>query len=148
MIKFTIPGKPEGKGRPRFRRAGNYVQTYTPDKTKVYENLVKLAFTQAAPPGFKPYEKDVPLEISITACFTPPESVSRKKKAEMLRGVIYPTKVPDVDNICKSIMDSLHDVCYVNDCSVVKMSVDKRYSEVPEAIVTIEELKTEKENEQ
>ena len=143
MIKFTIPGKPEGKGRPRFRRAGNYVQTYTPDRTKVYENLVKLAFTQAAPPGFKPYGKDVPLEISITACFTPPESVSRKKKSEMLRGDVYPTKIPDIDNLCKSILDGLHGVCYENDCSVVKMDVAKIYSEAPKATVEVRELVAE-----
>ena len=36
-----MPGEPRGKGRPRFRRAGAFVQTYTDDKTANYENLVK-----------------------------------------------------------------------------------------------------------
>ena len=37
MIKLTIPGEPVAKGRPRVTRYG----TYTPEKTKNYETLVK-----------------------------------------------------------------------------------------------------------
>lgn len=40
MIRFTIPGKPTPKARPRVIRGG---WTYTPAKTKKYENLVKMA---------------------------------------------------------------------------------------------------------
>lgn len=28
---FEVEGKPTGKGRPRFKRMGNFVQTYTPE---------------------------------------------------------------------------------------------------------------------
>lgn len=31
---ITIPGKPVGKARPRFRRSGFKVITYTPDESK------------------------------------------------------------------------------------------------------------------
>ena len=30
QIRFTIPGQPFGKQRPKFSRAGAYVKTYTP----------------------------------------------------------------------------------------------------------------------
>jgi Holliday junction resolvase RusA-like endonuclease len=46
-ISFTIPGEPVAKGRAKFARRGNFVTTYTPDKTARYENLVKLAAQQA-----------------------------------------------------------------------------------------------------
>lgn len=37
MIMFTVHGKPQGKGRPRVTSHG----TYTPEKTKQYEELVR-----------------------------------------------------------------------------------------------------------
>ena len=37
MIQFFIPGRPTGKGRPRVCRN----VTYTPQKTRDYETLVK-----------------------------------------------------------------------------------------------------------
>ena len=40
QIRFTIPGQPFGKQRPKFSRAGAYVKTYTPKETTSYENLV------------------------------------------------------------------------------------------------------------
>ena len=43
-VCFTVPGKPQGKGRPRFTRSGH---TYTPDRTAAYEERVKLAYRQA-----------------------------------------------------------------------------------------------------
>ena len=48
QIRFTIPGEPFGKQRPKFSRVGNYVRTYTPDETTSYESLVKLMYQQAA----------------------------------------------------------------------------------------------------
>ena len=44
-MKFTIPGEPTGKGRPRMTRTGH---TYTPEKTVNYEALVKMAYKQAS----------------------------------------------------------------------------------------------------
>lgn len=48
QIRFTIPGQPFGKQRPKFSRAGAYVKTYTPKETTGYENLVKLFYNEAA----------------------------------------------------------------------------------------------------
>ena len=48
QIRFTIPGQPFGKQRPKFSRTGAYVKTYTPKETTSYENLVKLFYNEAA----------------------------------------------------------------------------------------------------
>ena len=138
-VEFTVPGKPEGKGRPRFVRATG--RTYTPKQTASYENLVKMAFSQAKPDGFVPFSKDTPIEITIKAKFAPPESVSKTKRSAMLMGEIYPTKIPDLDNAVKIIMDGLHGVCFTNDSCVVRVIAEKRYSIVPETVVTVRELK-------
>jgi Holliday junction resolvase RusA-like endonuclease len=48
---FTVYGEPVAKGRPRFAKRGNYVQTYTPVKTKSYEDEVRLLATKAKGSG-------------------------------------------------------------------------------------------------
>ena len=42
MIQLTIPGKPEGKGRARVTK---YAKC-TPEKTAMYENLIKTLYIQ------------------------------------------------------------------------------------------------------
>lgn len=136
--EFTIPGPPQGKGRPRFSSYGGRVHTRTPEQTVLYENLVKTEYERQCPDR-EPFAKDVPLEIEITARFAPPESVSKKKRTAMLEGIVRPTKVPDADNVAKIILDALHGVCYLNDSSVVKLVVTKVYDSTPRVDVTVRE---------
>ena len=42
MLMYTVYGEPVGKGRPRFARRGNFVSTYTPQKTKSYEDEIRM----------------------------------------------------------------------------------------------------------
>ena len=44
-LLFRVNGEPQGKGRPRFTRGGT---TYTPQKTKRYEQQIREAALQAA----------------------------------------------------------------------------------------------------
>ena len=45
MVSFTVPGKPQGKARPRLNTYTG--RTYTPSKTGAYEKLIALCFKQA-----------------------------------------------------------------------------------------------------
>ena len=121
--EFTIPGEPCGKGRPRFTKAGH---TYTPQKTAVYENLVKLEYERQCS-GIRFDEGAV--GIKITAYFAVPKSVSQKKKAEMISGNVFPTKKPDADNILKIVADALNGIAYGDDKQVVTAQVQKQYAE-------------------
>lgn len=114
MYDFEIEGKPVGKGRPRFKRMGNFVQTYTPEKTAEYEKLVRMKFQNAG--GII---TDKPVKIEIVAFFEPPKSTKKRDKAEMLRNKILPTKKPDCDNIAKIILDALNQIAYKDDAQVV-----------------------------
>ena len=135
MCDFEIEGKPVGKGRPRFRRIGNFVQTYTPTATADYEKLVRLRFQNA---GGVITEK--PVRVEITAFFAPPKSARKKQKAEMLANLILPMKKPDADNIAKIILDALNKIAYKDDSQVIELSVKKLYSEVARVSVHIEEI--------
>lgn len=140
-IRFILPGHPFGKQRPNFARVGQYVKTYTPDKTVSYENLVKIMYQQEA--KGKMFSDDAMLDIRIIAYYGIPKSISKKKRKAMLEHRIRPTKKPDWDNIGKVICDSLNTVAYHDDSSVVDAQVRKFYSENPRVEVTIHKVKEE-----
>lgn len=132
--KFTIPGEPQGKGRPRF--VGNGRKPITPEKTAVYENLVKLEYQRQCH-GIK-FQDDSMIDMRITAYYEIPSSASKKKRAAMLNHKIRPTKTPDVDNIFKVVADSLNGIAYRDDKQIVDGMVRKFYSDEPRVVVTIQ----------
>ena len=130
-IKLTVPGEPVAKGRPRVTKWG----TYTPEKTKNYETLVKELYFMKH--GQTLLEGE--LSIQVKAYFKIPKSTSKKKRKLMMDKCIRPTKKPDIDNILKIIGDSLNDIAYKDDKQIVKASIEKYYSEEPRVEVEIKE---------
>ncbi len=136
-VKFTILGEPEGKGRPRFRKTGPYVKTYTPDNTMSYENLIKMEYRrQCNDAKFPP---DAQLDVRITAYYGIPKSKSKKVKALMAEKKIRPLKKPDADNVVKVFLDALNKVAFHDDVQVVDLQLRRFYSYDPRVVVTIQE---------
>jgi Holliday junction resolvase RusA-like endonuclease len=131
---FEVLGKPQGKARPRFTRGGH---TYTPTATALYEKAVTRAFLQA-----KGVILDGEVRAVITAYYPIPKSTSKKKKDEMLSGIVRPTKKPDCDNIAKIILDALNKVAYKDDSQVVELVVNKMYGDTAKVVVKLEEVRT------
>lgn len=67
IVSFTIPGEPQGKGRPKFARRGNFVQTYTPKKTRTYEDIVANSYILQC--GNSKANRNEYLSLVITAFF-------------------------------------------------------------------------------
>lgn len=132
---ITIPGKPVGKARPRFRGAGFKVITYTPPATKKYEKEVARIYKQSAGVLYT----EIPLRVRILAKFPIPESWSKKNKEKALKCEIKPNKKPDLDNIAKIILDGLNGVAYTDDKQVTSLEIEKVYSDTPCVVVYIAE---------
>lgn len=137
MITFTIPGQPVAKGRPKFARRGSFVATYTPEKTANYENLVKLAASQAMA-GRLP--SAAPLELEVCLSMQIPASWSKKKRSAAVLGAVMPTKKPDADNCLKGLKDGCNGIVWRDDAQVVRIILQKTYSETPMASVIVREL--------
>ena len=84
-IIFTVPGVPQGKGRPRVTRNG----TFTPKKTRDYEKKVRDCYIAQ---GGQMFPDDTPLFASITAIFPIPSSLSKKRRALFKRRGILENK--------------------------------------------------------
>jgi len=136
-IAFVIPGTPVGKGRPKFARRGNFVSTYTPEKTASYENLVRVKAEEAMA-GRQVI--DGPVEVAILLFVLPPSSWSQKKQREALAGTILPTSKPDVDNVLKGIFDAMNEIVWKDDKQAVDVRVTKRYGEIARASVEVRTL--------
>jgi len=122
--------RPEGKGRPRFRG-----HAYTPKKTVDYEKTVRTLYLKAG--GNLIYGE---VDISISAYFRIPKSVTKAERSKMELDLSRPTIKPDVDNIGKVIMDALGNaVAYNDDKQVVDLTVRKFYSERDFVYVTVKE---------
>lgn len=136
-VEIVVPGSPVGKGRPRFAKRGNFISTYTPEKTVVYENLIKCEYERQS--GYR-FPDTSPLRVIILAYFEIPKSVSKKKRVEMIKGYARPTKKPDLDNIAKCYLDALNGVAYKDDVQVVECCVEKYFSENPRVKIRIVDL--------
>ena len=94
IIRFSVPGEPVGKQRPKFARQGNFVRTYTPEKTLNYENLVKVEYERQS--NGQRFCDDAQLRMDIECYYALAKSDSKRKRAAKLEGVIRPTKKPDI----------------------------------------------------
>ena len=138
-IELIIPGKPRGKGRPRF---GNGT-AYTDKETAEYERLVRLTALQT---GIKPLSGAV--HMDITAYYPIPRSGSKASRLKRERGEEYPLVKPDIDNITKIIMDALNGYAYADDKQVISVTAIKKYGREPKVVVKViyKEEKDEKRN--
>jgi len=134
VITFTVPGEPQGKGRPRAFRAGKGIRMFTPAKTEAYEQQVASAGREAMA-GREPLQG--PLSVDLVAVVAVPQSWSKKRRAGALDGSELPAKKPDADNVAKAVADGLNGIAYRDDAQVVDLRVRKRYGEVPGVRVEI-----------
>ena len=136
VIKITVPGDPVAKGRPRFTRTGH---SYTPPKTKQFENLVRLAYTLQQPDR-DPAEG--PIELTVRVYFAIPTSWSKKKQEAAATEQMKKISKPDLDNCLKAVQDGLNGVAWKDDAQVTDTHSSKRYSKRPRVEI---EIKTEEE---
>lgn len=129
--EFVIHAAPVGKARPRVTSHG----TYTPKKTKDYEQRVRNEY------GLQCRDKYFgghPLTVYITAYYPIPKSASKSKREKMLKGLIRPTVKPDNDNVEKAVCDALNGIAWHDDAQIVDSHCRKWYGEEPCVRVKIE----------
>ena len=106
LATFTVPGQPEGKGRPRCSVIGGKPRMRTPTKTRQYEARIATAaaFAWAGRPPL-----DVPVSVEVRAVKSRPKSRPKsvpldawKTNQRAWRGA-----KPDADNVAKAVLDAL-----------------------------------------
>ncbi len=133
--RFEIHEKAIGKERPRYSAKTH--RMYTPKRTSTFEEKVRNAFLEKYNIATEVSTK--PFKAKIIAVFEPPQSLSKKKKEELLFRIDY-TKKPDADNIAKAILDALNGLAYKDDSQVSALLVLKDYGQENKILVELEEI--------
>jgi Holliday junction resolvase RusA-like endonuclease len=136
MLTYMVEGNPIGKGRPKFARRGSFVSTYTPTKTRDYENVIKEVAKKAM--GSNEI-LETPVTVAIYITVPIPASYSKKRTEACLKDIERPIKKPDIDNIAKCFLDAMNDIVYKDDTQVLTLHVTKVYGTVGMVEVMVRE---------
>ncbi len=120
---IIIPIAPQAKERPRFSK----FHTYTPAKTRAFENAVKLYIKSS----FKEEPFSVPLKVVIEF------HLDRPKKPKFH----LPAVRPDMDNYVKAVLDACNEVLWTDDSLICSLSSIKIYAaNEPKIVLFVEEI--------
>lgn len=119
-VSFVVPGEPLGKMRPRFRRAGAHVRTYTPAKTRDYEASIAAAADVAATnQGYEHPERGW-YEMEVLVYRT------------------HERKGSDITNVVKSVEDACNGVLWRDDSELRQVTQRLAgWGEAPRVEVTV-----------
>ncbi|ENY8941384.1 RusA family crossover junction endodeoxyribonuclease [Clostridioides difficile] len=132
-VNFTIDGEPIGKERPRMNSITK--RTYTPNKTKDYENLIKWLYQSKVKYHFTGY-----IKMTLRCYYSIAKSNSKKVKEQKRNNVLRPSKKPDIDNVVKIVADALNEIAYKDDTQIVEVIASKYYSDRPRVEIELEEI--------
>ena len=131
MIRLFLDIDPSVKRRPRFKRAGANVVTYSDPKDVLFKkSLIALARTQIDHP------LKGPLRCDIIFFIKRPKSVKDK----------YPTgkRTGDIDNLAKAVLDALNPCtkegfngAYDDDSQIISLTCSKNYRDISGIEVSI-----------
>lgn len=137
ILEINIPGKPIAKKRPRFFRRGNFVGTYSDQKTE--ESRFMMEIKNQLP---KTWDKPTgPVTINMRFGMPVPKSFPKAKAIKIQAGyIVYHDKKPDLDNMEKFVLDCIRDFVISDDAIVAVLKSVKHYSQNPYTGITIERL--------
>ena len=124
-VRIIVPGTPVPKARARTVTQGGRTHSYTPERTREWEEAVQWIAAQHRPPS--PLRG--PLAVAMTFYLPKPKRGKRE----------YPSVRPDIDNYCKAVMDALNGMVWQDDGQIVQLEASKRYGE-PRAEIEIREV--------
>ena len=113
---------------------------YTKKGTVTAEREIRQAWREAGEPRMP---DDVALEVCIYVFVTRPKGHFKKNgelSTEGLRHPIPRNRKPDLDNICKLVLDSLNKQAYRDDVLIAKITVERFWAEWPSTSITVATL--------
>jgi crossover junction endodeoxyribonuclease RusA len=123
VLEFVVAGIPAPQGSKRaFVRGGRVSLVESCARVKPYRALVSLAASQARTEA--PTQQ--PVGIAIAFVFVRPKS-HYTSKGELRAGAPTHPGKPDIDKLCRAVLDALTGILYHDDAQVVSLNASKRY---------------------
>ena len=142
MIHFKIEGPGVPQGRPIAVRMGAGVRMYDPPKSKAYKQMVAAKVRSYMKINDIEMLED-PIIVHLNFYFKPPKSYTKKKLKLIEEGKLLYTKLPDADNLAKSVLDSCNKLLFKDDAQIVSLTSSKHYGKEDYVDVKVEVIKSE-----
>ena len=121
-MRIKIYGTPVAQPRHKVSTIGGFARAYIPEKHKIHAWKALIQDACYEPSLTIPtanYERAIEVEL----IFTLPRPKSLPKK------VTHHIKKPDIDNLCKAVLDAMNGIIYKDDSQVWKLTASKCYGE-------------------
>jgi len=139
-VEFEILGEIKTKQRPRAAIIGGQARVYTPKDTIYYENYIKTMYQEK----YKDFSfKNKPLAFTIHCYFKANNQIAEKIEDEHEAAELPCTTHKDLDNIAKTVLDSLNGIAFNDDKQITELRCFKDYTLNSERIVVMIEDITE-----
>lgn len=126
--KFTVYGHPQPQGSSRaFNIKGRTVVTSANRNLKPWRQ--QLSETMLAESGKYAGESDQPVCMSLMFVFERPKSAPKKR--------VGMTVKPDVDKLCRAILDAGTGILYHDDSQVISLTAAKSYGSPERAEIRV-----------
>ena len=134
ILEFTVPGEAAPQGSKRAVRLpnGRTVLLESSKRLKPWRGLVSMCAAEA----WKESPTTAPVELHATFTFVRPKSHFTAKGALKSGARPAPGK-PDLDKLCRGLLDGLTGVIYRDDSQVIYLNAMKRFGDMSETVVTI-----------
>ena len=129
LLGRPVPSNPARRGANGFR--------FVPKRQTDAVAAIRLAAQEAmnGQPMF-----DGPVSIDFRAELPIPKTFNKKKHADALLGLIWPTKKPDLKNLAALAEDAMKTVVYSDDNLVCRHSSVKVYGVQPKIVITVSSI--------
>lgn len=130
MYQLVVPGKPNGKQRPRLGRGGHI---YSPEDVDGFASKIQVV---ARMEHVECTTNPVAFDMLVLRAM--PKSWSKTKRAAMENEAAIGK--PDIDNVLKSAMDALTGIAWEDDTQVTHVAMRRLWSQRDEVVLGISEL--------
>ncbi len=134
MIEFRVPGvaAPQGSKKAFRTRGGRIALVESCSRVKPYRATVALAAREVWAEG----ATHGSVGVSIAFTFVRPKSHYNAKGVLRAGVATHPGK-PDIDKLCRAVLDSLTGIIYADDSQVVSLVATKSYGNTAESRISI-----------
>lgn len=126
VIRITIQTEPVAKSRARTVFSGNKIRTYTPQKTVDAQDFIRARLLRHRKDAFPAH---IPIKLSAT--------FYRTKSKYLPKRETMPYRKSDLDNYCKTLLDSINGILVPDDAQFTTLNIRKRWSPTGVGYITI-----------